>query len=154
MWLGIIANAAVVTGSGYQEAEQGRERANQAIKELWSSDAADRNSAKAALQSLGPDAVQPLLVFLEDLATNDRLRYETGMEVAASKILEVMEAAHSSGDGKEWRRAAQLLGELEISSRLEGDVCEILGELCQCWRRCWKSLTRGRSSSTAGRPFP
>src|SRR5262249_43561426 len=107
MWLGVVANPAGEIAFGYQEAEQGR-RANQAIKQLWSPEQSVRNSAKATLLGLGPDAVQALLPLLEDLATNDRLRYETGMEVAASKVHEVLEAAHSSGDGKQWRWAAQL----------------------------------------------
>jgi HEAT repeat protein len=88
-----------------------------------------RDAAKGTLLGLGSQAVQPLLSFLDDLSTNGHERYETGKEAEGAQAFEEFQGSQSFADKKERVRARQRLTDLDISSRLESDVCEALGRL-------------------------
>jgi len=112
-----------------REREQRRQRADQAVQQLWSAELIVRESAKATLVSLGDDAVPLLVSLLNDVATNDRERYETGMDVSGPELRKVLEIQVRSADANKRMQAARLLAGLDISQRLESDACEVVGAL-------------------------
>jgi hypothetical protein len=99
------------------------------IKQLWSSDEADRMAAKKKLLELGPRAIQPLLLLLEDIMNNPVPRYMTGKEKEAAEAQARYDRAVESRNEAELLASAEQISTLNIRSRLKRDAIDLLALL-------------------------
>jgi hypothetical protein len=125
----LVAIAFAFVGTAGAATDGDQNEAEGAIKQLWSANATERDAGKERLLSLKHDAIRPLLRLLEDLTFNERQRYPTGLQSMGAWIFERYQESLASGDKAKIRELHEHLSQIEISDRLENDVCELLGQL-------------------------
>lgn len=105
------------------------DEATAAIEQLHSADLTIRNAAKEKLVRIGPRAMRPLAMFLEDLIRHPRERYPLGKTEKDLDDLKKRIAAIPEDDPIAKVEAGKQLAALVINQRLREDTCELLGRL-------------------------
>ena len=96
------------------------------IKKLYSTSDTERQLAKEKLAQIGVPSVNPLLKLLHGLVASPGPRFPTGKEREGAEAIERYKTLSSA---ERLRLSPGEFFSLEISSRLENDVCELLGKL-------------------------
>jgi HEAT repeat protein len=96
------------------------------IKKLYSTGETERQLAKEQLTEMGLPSVKPLLDLLHELVAHPGPRFPTGKEREGADAIERYQGLSQT---ERLRASPREFFSLEISSRLENDICEVLGRL-------------------------
>lgn len=106
------------------------EQTGVAIRRLWSCNAEERKLGSQQLTERGVESIGPLVSLLSDLLSDQRPRFALGREDEAARALDyIRESLQNPISADEMDKAAGLISDLFINSRLIADVISLLGEL-------------------------